>query len=98
MYFRLLLYYGSNKRKELWKKLCYVGKGKGGEAVVRQPVPCRAEGAEVPYCHRSREAGNIPVVLSGKRLFRLGLRSAKTYPGFGLPYYSMRRVGRSESL
>lgn len=65
---------------------------------MRQPVPCRAEGAEVPYCHRSREAGNIPVVLSGKRLFRLGLRSAKTYPGFGLPYYSVRRVGRSESL
>lgn len=49
------------------------GQRKGGvKAWVRQPVPCRAEGAEVPYCHRSREVGNIPVVLSGKRLFRLG--------------------------
>lgn len=73
MYFRLLLYYGSNKRKELWKKLCYVGKGKGGEAVVRQPVPCRAEGAEVPYCHWDWKASSVLVVLSGKRFFRMGL-------------------------
>ena len=59
---------------------------------------CRAEGAEVPYCHWDWKVSSVLVVLSGKRFFGWGLCSIKTCL-FGLPYdLSVRRVGRSESL
>lgn len=53
--------------------LRYVRKGKDGEVMACQPVLCRTEGAEVPFCCRDWKVRSLPVVLYEKHFFGWGL-------------------------